>query len=428
MGKEIVYCQDCGKRLTEDEFGRGKALKIDNLSFCSDCRPSPPSAPAPKPAPPVKSQTAKIPVSSTARLTRPAEPRPGGSRKALLVGGGVGVLAIGVLIAFTVSPGGGPPTAGPDRAASPATGEDRALQALKNLQDFASASPDPEAILLRCDEIRSLLKGTPHEPKLRSLEEQALERRRLKAEGPRLEAALAQAREIRAKDATFDRKEEVLAILRAAAGIAGPRRAEVEGLTAGYERAFEEAAARTSEETRAEASKLAGEGKTMEALARIDRFPASFAKTRHAEAIRALREEIEKKASEIPVGRIELRVASVHSLGGGRFEIVYEWRVGLAPRDEYRAFVHFVDPANEGRILFQNDHPLSPSTPQWEIGQVIRDGPHTLTLPGRPALASYGIRAGLFKGSDRIVDARLGRIRVTRRDGKVTDVSFSEGR
>jgi hypothetical protein len=39
MGREIVYCEGCGKRLTEDDFTRGKAQDYENRPFCSPCRP-----------------------------------------------------------------------------------------------------------------------------------------------------------------------------------------------------------------------------------------------------------------------------------------------------------------------------------------------------------------------------------------------------
>ncbi|MFN3485223.1 MAG: hypothetical protein ACK44W_07050, partial [Planctomycetota bacterium] len=60
MGKEIVYCHGCGKRLFEDDFARGRAHTQAYQHFCADCKPLPPSAstagtrlraPAPIPGP-----------------------------------------------------------------------------------------------------------------------------------------------------------------------------------------------------------------------------------------------------------------------------------------------------------------------------------------------------------------------------------------
>src|SRR5689334_18495736 len=51
MGREIVYCEGCGNRLTEDDFDRGKADTHDGRPFCSKCRPVTPEPPPPPPPP-----------------------------------------------------------------------------------------------------------------------------------------------------------------------------------------------------------------------------------------------------------------------------------------------------------------------------------------------------------------------------------------
>src|SRR6185295_7880521 len=46
MGKEIVYCGDCGKSLREDDFSKGKAQHLDHQPYCTECKPltsAPPS-------------------------------------------------------------------------------------------------------------------------------------------------------------------------------------------------------------------------------------------------------------------------------------------------------------------------------------------------------------------------------------------------
>src|SRR6185295_3987987 len=46
MGKEIVYCGDCGKSLREDDFAKGKAQHLDHRPYCTGCKPlaaAPPS-------------------------------------------------------------------------------------------------------------------------------------------------------------------------------------------------------------------------------------------------------------------------------------------------------------------------------------------------------------------------------------------------
>src|SRR5262245_43857661 len=48
MGREIVYCEGCGQRLTENDFERGKAQEHDGRPFCSKCRPVTEVPPPPK--------------------------------------------------------------------------------------------------------------------------------------------------------------------------------------------------------------------------------------------------------------------------------------------------------------------------------------------------------------------------------------------
>ncbi len=314
MGKEIVYCEGCGKRLTEDEFVRGRAHTVDNRPYCVECRP----LEAPPPPPPVKPlddargkpATTRIPVPPSTRRQR--SPAPGGapSRTPLLVVGTVGGFVLAVLVLIVLTSGGrrsSPrpvPAPEPPRAAAsnpvppPPPVEDRAPRAMKKLQEFASTSQDPEAILLRCDEARPLLKGTPFEAKFLEIEGRALEARKAKGNAARLDNFLAQIRDLREQDKTFVRKEEILRMLRSAADMAGARRAEAEQAIAEYGKAFEEAAAQAAEAARSEAVKLAGEKKFPEALARIDGYPESFRKTPHAAPLAALREELAKKMPE----------------------------------------------------------------------------------------------------------------------------------
>src|SRR6185503_18172123 len=94
MGREIVYCEGCGKKLTENDFDRGKAQDYNNRPFCSTCRPI--TAPSPPPQPEGRS-TERRSATSVARrrgstervpLAQPPGPPPrrpddgGGSRTA----------------------------------------------------------------------------------------------------------------------------------------------------------------------------------------------------------------------------------------------------------------------------------------------------------------------------------------------------------
>lgn len=64
MGKEIIYCAKCGKRLLEDDFEEGKALKVAGKSYCKGCAPSGIEVPEPQP----KNQTTRIKMATTKRI------------------------------------------------------------------------------------------------------------------------------------------------------------------------------------------------------------------------------------------------------------------------------------------------------------------------------------------------------------------------
>src|SRR3954470_23183802 len=90
---EIVYCVDCGKKLRDHDFVRGAAYTQDKRHYCTTCRPlNPPSSEAP----------ARAPKPKTTRARAAESPSRGRPRSALLVAGGI-VLLAGALIAVVVS-------------------------------------------------------------------------------------------------------------------------------------------------------------------------------------------------------------------------------------------------------------------------------------------------------------------------------------
>ncbi len=133
--------------------------------------------------------------------------------------------------------------------------------------------------------------------------------------------------------------------------------------------------------------------------------------------------------------RIEPRVKEFKYLGGDRFRITYEWRVDDTLDRDLICFVHFVDPRaqteREG-IIFQNDHRPPRPTSQWRPGMVLTDGPFTLSVPKSCRQNRLDILIGLFKrgrvklqgvsaGSSRIA---IGRLLITRRNGKITNLAL----
>ena len=129
---------------------------------------------------------------------------------------------------------------------------------------------------------------------------------------------------------------------------------------------------------------------------------------------------------------VEPRLKAFKELGGGQFEVTYEWRVGEQLPADQKCFVHFTNPTgqNDG-IVFQQDHGLPKPTQDWQPGETLVDGPFTVTVPaeGDP---EYDLVIGLFggprlrlkgldDGSQRIW---LGRLKVTRENGQVTKVEL----
>jgi hypothetical protein len=91
-------------------------------------------------------------------------------------------------------------------------------------------------------------------------------------------------------------------------------------------------------------------------------------------------------------------VSAFSQSGARAFNLTYSWKVYETTPLNLIAFVHFVDPTqatNEG-IVFQGDHsPVTP-TSDWQPGQTISDGPHSLTLPSGLPDGTYSVRIGLF--------------------------------
>jgi hypothetical protein len=122
-GRQVVYCDGCGRILKEEEFDHGRAHTIDNRNYCVECRPaaaSPPDA-APLPIetprgfkqvsstrlPSLGSSSYRMVRSSTTEAPRvsPEPARPGASTKLVLGLGGFA--ALGALLFVVFASGGG---------------------------------------------------------------------------------------------------------------------------------------------------------------------------------------------------------------------------------------------------------------------------------------------------------------------------------
>jgi len=247
MGKEIVYCGDCGKSLREDDFSKGKAQHLDHRPYCADCKPL---APAPS-----QIQTSSKLAAMKTTTGRHSPPAPStrrrlaaddSSRTPILVGAGLVFVAAILLIVFAMSSGGRssapeePPTptpvAGPPkpaaRPAAPAPNVDKAAAAIKDLEALVAVPSPPVAVLQRCEEIRTVVQGTAHEGRLKSIEDRAREDRRVQ----QLDASLEEVKKLRALDPAYERKEEIVRLLNATLPLSGSRRTEVEDTLRSYQR------------------------------------------------------------------------------------------------------------------------------------------------------------------------------------------------
>jgi hypothetical protein len=107
-------------------------------------------------------------------------------------------------------------------------------------------------------------------------------------------------RKVREGDPKFEQNAEVRAKLQAALEIAGARKGEVERLREDYEKALDTAARHIADARRADARRLAGQKKYVEAAAKIDEYPEALRGTKHWAELEALRKEYERQSGRGP--------------------------------------------------------------------------------------------------------------------------------
>jgi len=90
-----------------------------------------------------------------------------------------------------------------------------------------------------------------------------------------------------------------------------------------------------------------------------------------------------KKKSTGPAP-IRVSVERFDQTGPRRFSVVYRWEAAADVAADYRCFVHYTHPKGDRlreSIAFQDDHSLPRPTSTWKRGEVILDGPRTVTVP-----------------------------------------------
>ena len=280
MGQEIVYCARCQTRLMGSDFQTGKAFRHQGQVLCPACAPEEAKAPQEQEPPPQETSrrsTRTIPVvpgpPKTTRKSTTVVRR--SSKTPLVVGGSV---AVGILLLIIIvaagsgrpkrGTGGGEapapetPAAPPSKTSDPAnveaspaprrapppgrTRRESPEDVIRELEAMLASSEDPTAILMRCDQVRSALRGTPQAAKLKRIEAEANRLKATAGGGKKLDAMLGEIRMIVASEFLVEREAEVRGMLAAALKVAGPRRPEVEKLQRDFEAALKAARKETS--------------------------------------------------------------------------------------------------------------------------------------------------------------------------------------
>ena len=281
MGREIVYCSQCGVRILEKDLSTGRAFTVLDKVFCAECRdqafkqgpgpePAPAMAPAARPAPPAPVE--RKAAAAAPRVAAPARPRPGAppmrpegvasprpvvrkaNNKPVVIGSVVGLLVIVVVIAVIFSRGQSKPTsesgttdvkAREAAADAKLTPEQRAAKRLDDLLTFAASQSDPKAILKRANEVEKDILSTPAETPYKAFRTK-IERRIAEAEaGKKIDAMLAEAKSIFTADKEFKRYPELRDLLQKAEQLgleeAPDKVADVKNLRKEIEEPFEAA-------------------------------------------------------------------------------------------------------------------------------------------------------------------------------------------
>jgi hypothetical protein len=241
VGKEISYCHSCGHRILEAE----PSFQHDHRRFCLSCSPAGAVPLEPRRQTSTRIRAAAVPAPRPRETTRVRKKNP-----VVLIAGvaSAAALAVGLAIAASGAP-----------------------------------APEPAPVVATVPPVQA-----PLAPKT--------------VPGPTLDELLSRIRELRQADLMFDRRDDVLALLKDAAERSGPRLEEVDQIAVEYDRKFEQAAARLADFTRSEAMRMASKQKFAEAIERLDGYPAPFRTSKSAGQIRELRQEFERRRLESAPG------------------------------------------------------------------------------------------------------------------------------
>ena len=324
MGREIVYCSQCGVRILEKDLAAGRAFTVLDKVFCAECRdqaftqgaaPEPPPAkmvagrpPGRPPMPAARksgSPVARLPavvrgsVGMAPPEGAPAAPRMVAKKSnpmPLYIGSAVGLVGLVVIIVLVMLSGGdkGKATAknGPsstsDGSSSPSgandpklSREDRAARRLSDLQQFATVNTDPAAVVKKAAEAEKDIVGTPTEEAYRTFRKR-WERKIEEAEATKkIDALLLQVKAKAAGDPPeFKIHGELLDLLLKAKELAiehgSEKAADVENLRREVDEPYEAAADAWFEKNGQSIKQWMSESEFKGALKYIDTFPEAL--------------------------------------------------------------------------------------------------------------------------------------------------------
>jgi hypothetical protein len=107
-------------------------------------------------------------------------------------------------------------------------------QALVDLEQLAASPAEPLEILIRCEEIKSIVRGTPQEAKWKVIQGQATVAKKVKDADQSVTLGLEQVRSLRKYDVRYARQAEIEQLLARVKAMGGPRQAEVQAAIEDY--------------------------------------------------------------------------------------------------------------------------------------------------------------------------------------------------
>ena len=140
------------------------------------------------------------------------------------------------------------------------------------------------------------------------------------------------------------------------------------------------------------------------------------------------RSQVWQPSTNVPAP-ITPRAVGFKDLGGGKFQVSVEFDVQRKLDRDYLTFWHFL--TDQG-IRFQSDHKLPQPPTSWQVGSKVIDGPRTIQVPLDQTQGEYEFGVGLYDQQGRAPlvlgrdTVKLGVLKVDRKNGRVTGLSFVE--